>query len=124
MVADEDGIDALFRRLDALPLVDQARLQANRFAATQLELDIDDDNVPESIFLTIEFPLSGELNDATVVGVRYQDIPIFRETEIFRFPDFHFRHHPRGPELSVGCELLNLPVPVDYEYGSEIGGVD
>lgn len=61
MVIEKEAIAFLFEMIDALPVTDQARLVANQFAATMLELDIDANGTAEPIFLTMEFPLAGKL---------------------------------------------------------------
>jgi hypothetical protein len=42
--------------LDRLPVVTGARLRANHFGATLVELDVQGDGQPQPVFLTLEFP--------------------------------------------------------------------
>src|SRR5262249_25113945 len=55
------AIDDAFELINRCPVTDRARLRANHFAATAVELDTPGKD-KQTVFLTIEFPL-GEVNN-------------------------------------------------------------
>jgi hypothetical protein len=69
--------------IDTLPVVDRARLQYNHFAATPIDLDLEGNGCPETVFLTIEFP-AGEVR-------REWTNPLSGEREILVFADGQWR---------------------------------
>lgn len=84
LVRGAERIDALFDLIEGTPAVDQARLMGNRFAATRLRLDLTGDGEPEELFLTIEFPLDGQV-------VRQRVNPASGETERRVYERGHLR---------------------------------
>lgn len=84
LVRGSERIDALFDLIEETSAIDQARLLGNRFAATRLKLDLTGDGVAEDLFLTIEFPLDGEV-------VRQRVNPESGETERRIYEKGHLR---------------------------------
>ena len=54
-------VDAVLDQIERLPVVDRARLDRNRFAATRLNLGVVNGNQPQPVFVTIEFPIDTTL---------------------------------------------------------------
>jgi hypothetical protein len=73
----------LFDLIDGLPVIERARLQYNHFAATPIDLDLEGNGCPETVFLTIEFP-AGEVR-------REWTNPLSGEREILVFVDGQWR---------------------------------
>jgi hypothetical protein len=56
VISGASDVENIFALLNRLPVTDRARLRANHFAATVVELERDD-MTKQKVFLTIEFPL-------------------------------------------------------------------
>jgi hypothetical protein len=77
VVSGASDLEHIFELLNRLPVTDRARLRANHFAATVVELERDD-KTKQKVFLTVEFPL-GETKQEQINPVTGE-----RETVVYK----------------------------------------
>jgi hypothetical protein len=113
----------IFDLIDGLPVIDRARFQFNRFAATPLDLDLEGDGHLETVFLTIEFPigevwrewtnpLSGERESLVFIDGQWRKTITDRRIVLLEYDDANIEirtrvHRNRGNRSDpVAGELL------------------